>query len=147
MYLIVYEKKLTKRVTRTTQSVVQQAIPHGPRDPAGHWWHGGSSSCHPCTSSCLQNNDALWDIISNAEITQVVFWIQIACIWHVSFHVSYPATSYPDISITRPWSWSIPRVPKKAERWIFSTLRAKSIIFVYVIRSNNFRRRYWYQDH
>ena len=32
-------------------------------------------------------------------------------------------------------SMNIPGVPEKAERWIFSTLRAKSIIFVYVIRS------------
>ena len=35
----------------------------------------------------------------------------------------------------------IPGVPEKAEWWIFSTLRAKSIIFVYVIRSNIFRRK------
>ena len=42
---------------------------------------------------------------------------------------------------------SIPGVPERAERWIFSTLRAKSIILVYVIRSNIFRRRDWYQDH
>ena len=41
----------------------------------------------------------------------------------------------------------IPGVPEKEERWIFSTLRAKIIIFVNVIRSNIFRRREWYQDH
>ena len=41
----------------------------------------------------------------------------------------------------------VPGVPEKEERWIFSTLRAKIIIFVNVIRSNIFRRREWYQDH
>ena len=41
----------------------------------------------------------------------------------------------------------IPGVPEKAERWIFSTLRAESVISVYVIKSNIFRRREWYQDH
>ena len=38
-------------------------------------------------------------------------------------------------------SLPIPGVPEKAERWIFSTMRVKSIIFIYVIRSNIFRRR------
>ena len=36
---------------------------------------------------------------------------------------------------------AIPGVPEKAERWIFSTLRAESVISVYVIKSNIFRRR------
>ena len=59
------------------------------------------------------------------------------------------------IILDSPWSLCTPcflgrytpGVPEKAKRWIFSTLQAKSIIFVYVIISNIFHRKEWYQDH
>ena len=42
---------------------------------------------------------------------------------------------------------SIPGVPEKAERWIFSTLRAESVVYFYIIRWSIFRRREWCLDH
>ena len=36
---------------------------------------------------------------------------------------------------------------KKTERWIFSTLRAESDKYFYIIRYIIFRRREWYLDH
>ena len=33
--------------------------------------------------------------------------------------------------------------PRKPERWIFSTLRAESVVYFYIIRWSIFRRREW----
>ena len=41
----------------------------------------------------------------------------------------------------------IPGVPEKAERCIFSTLRAESVVYFYIIRWSIFRRREWCLDH
>ena len=42
---------------------------------------------------------------------------------------------------------TIPGVPEKTERWIFSTLRAESVVYFYIIRWSIFRRREWCLDH
>ena len=45
------------------------------------------------------------------------------------------------------YTFPIPGVPEKAERWIFSTLRAESVVYFYIIRWSIFRRREWCLDH
>ena len=71
-------------------------------------------------------------------------------VWHIELQVPVRISDETEFHLQNVKTYyfeSIPGVPEKAEQWIFSTLRVKSIISVYVIRSNIFRRREWYQDH
>ena len=34
----------------------------------------------------------------------------------------------------KPTDFTIPGVPEKAERWLFNTLRAESVVYLYIIR-------------